>query len=254
MRARYAVSRGVARAFTSRRRRRAASARCRGSRARRRRRFGAVPSSSGLSTRRWASAGTATALTSSGVTKSRPASAARQRASLSSARLPRGLAPTARLALSRVAERARRCTRRRSARRARARSQPACGAASHGRRPARAPRRRLAARCGGRASRVRPRVGIAEPRPQQEAVELRLRQGIGALVLDRVLGREHEERPLERAGVPSAVTCRSCIASSSAAWVFGGARLISSARRRLVKIGPGGTRSRCRAGSRSTSR
>ena len=38
---------------------------------------------------------------------------------------------------------------------------------------------------------------------------------------------------------PSVVTCRSCIASSSAAWVFGGARLISSARRRLVKIGPG---------------
>jgi hypothetical protein len=38
---------------------------------------------------------------------------------------------------------------------------------------------------------------------------------------------------------PSLVTCRSCIASSSAAWVFGGARLISSARRRLVKIGPG---------------
>ena len=38
---------------------------------------------------------------------------------------------------------------------------------------------------------------------------------------------------------PSIVTCRSCIASSSAACVFGGARLISSARRRLVKIGPG---------------
>ena len=38
---------------------------------------------------------------------------------------------------------------------------------------------------------------------------------------------------------PSIVTCRSCIASSSAAWVFGGARLISSASRRLVKIGPG---------------
>ncbi len=38
---------------------------------------------------------------------------------------------------------------------------------------------------------------------------------------------------------PSIVTCRSCIASSSAACVFGGARLISSARRRFVKIGPG---------------
>jgi hypothetical protein len=38
---------------------------------------------------------------------------------------------------------------------------------------------------------------------------------------------------------PSEVTCRSCIASSSAACVFGGARLISSASSRLAKIGPG---------------
>ena len=46
---------------------------------------------------------------------------------------------------------------------------------------------------------------------------------------------------------PSIVTWRSCIASSSAACVFGGARLISSARRRFVKIGPG-------RNSKSTSR
>src|SRR5215218_6504610 len=38
---------------------------------------------------------------------------------------------------------------------------------------------------------------------------------------------------------PSIVTCRSCIASSNAACVFGGARLISSASSRFVKIGPG---------------
>src|SRR5579884_432304 len=37
---------------------------------------------------------------------------------------------------------------------------------------------------------------------------------------------------------PSTVTCRSCIPSSSADWVLAGARLISSARRRLVKTGP----------------
>ena len=83
-------------------------------------------------------------------------------------------------------------------------------------------------------------VGIADRDPQQEAVELRLGQRVRALVLDRVLRREHEERPLERgASRPSIVTCRSCIASSSAACVFGGARLISSARRRFAKIGPG---------------
>ena len=40
-------------------------------------------------------------------------------------------------------------------------------------------------------------------------------------------------------GVPSIVTWLSCIASSSAACVFGGVRLISSASRTLVKTGPG---------------
>ena len=37
---------------------------------------------------------------------------------------------------------------------------------------------------------------------------------------------------------PSMVTCRSCMASSNAACVLGGARLISSPSRRLAKIGP----------------
>ncbi len=43
---------------------------------------------------------------------------------------------------------------------------------------------------------------VAEARPQHEAVELRLRERIGALVLDRVLGREDEERRLEAARRP----------------------------------------------------
>src|SRR5437879_3275287 len=38
---------------------------------------------------------------------------------------------------------------------------------------------------------------------------------------------------------PSTVTCCSCMHSSSAAWVFGEARLISSARSRFAKTGPG---------------
>ena len=38
---------------------------------------------------------------------------------------------------------------------------------------------------------------------------------------------------------PSADTWRSCIASSSADWVRGVARLISSTRRTLAKTGPG---------------
>ena len=38
--------------------------------------------------------------------------------------------------------------------------------------------------------------------------------------------------------MPSTVTCRSCIASSSALCVFAGARLISSAKRSCAKMGP----------------
>ena len=44
-------------------------------------------------------------------------------------------------------------------------------------------------------------VGIADADPQQEAVELGLGERIGALVLDRVLRREHDERPRERVGL-----------------------------------------------------
>ena len=40
--------------------------------------------------------------------------------------------------------------------------------------------------------------GVAEAGAQQEPVELRLRQGVGALVLDRVRGGEHVERWSER--------------------------------------------------------
>ena len=81
--------------------------------------------------------------------------------------------------------------------------------------------------------------GVADDELEEEAVELRLGQRVGALVLDGVLGGDHEERVGQRAGVPSSVTCRSCMASSSADCVLGGVRLISSARSRLVNTGPG---------------
>jgi hypothetical protein len=71
-------------------------------------------------------------------------------------------------------------------------------------------------RAGARARPIPPRGRVADADPQQEAVELCLRQRVGAFVLDRVLGREDEEGPLQRAVSPSIVTCRSCIASSSA--------------------------------------
>ena len=44
-------------------------------------------------------------------------------------------------------------------------------------------------------------VGVAERDPDHEAVDLGLGQRVGALVLDRVLRREHEERPRQLVGV-----------------------------------------------------
>ena len=81
----------------------AAWARRRAPRAQRRRRASAAPRAPAARVSRCPSAGTATAFTSSGMTKSRPASAAFARESLSSAMLPRGLAPTESRLDSRVA-------------------------------------------------------------------------------------------------------------------------------------------------------
>ena len=81
---------------------------------------------------------------------------------------------------------------------------------------------------------------VAERRAQEEAVELRLGERERPLVLDRVLGREHEERVAAGcASTPSTVTWLSAIASSSADCVFGIARLISSTSTTFAKIGPG---------------
>ena len=41
---------------------------------------------------------------------------------------------------------------------------------------------------------------VADRDPQQEAIHLRLGQGVGPVVLGRVLGREHHERRVERVG------------------------------------------------------
>ena len=74
---------------------------------------------------------------------------------------------------------------------------------------------------------------IAHDDLEQEAIELRLGKRECSFVLDRILRREHGEQRAERCGFPSAVTCRSDIASSSADWVFAGARLISSASKQI---------------------
>ena len=79
---------------------------------------------------------------------------------------------------------------------------------------------------------------------EEEAIELRLGERVRPLLLDGVSRREDLERIGERVRRVPTVTLRSCIASRSAAWVFGGVRLISSARTRLWKIGPGRKRRR----------
>ena len=81
-------------------------------------------------------------------------------------------------------------------------------------------------------------VGVAEARLHEEPVELRLRQPVGAGLLDRVLRRDHHERLPTAWPTPSTVTLPSSMTSSSADCVFGEARLISSASTIVANTGP----------------
>ena len=82
-------------------------------------------------------------------------------------------------------------------------------------------------------------AGIVDGDEEHEPVELRRGQRIGPRELDRVLGREHAERHRRAANRwPPTVIVPSSIASSRAACVFGGVRLISSASRMFVNAGP----------------
>ena len=86
---------------------------------------------------------------------------------------------------------------------------------------------------------------VAEPDPEHEPVQLRLGQREGALVLDRVLGGDDEERVGHRVG--DAVDRRLPLlhALEQASWVLGVARLISSARTTWLMIGPGRNSNSC---------
>ena len=176
------------------------------------------------------------------MTKSRPASAARQRESLSSARQPRGLEPTGDA---------------RALARRRARGDDVAADVSSTWTSSTARLHREQRRAGRRRLRARPRRRGASMPPREHlplvvrATDSRTRCAAGTgRAAPRAAGRCPRTRSgsasrgrgtAARAGAwsPSTVTWRSCIASSSAACVFGGARLISSARRRLAKTGPG---------------
>ncbi len=90
--------------------------------------------------------------------------------------------------------------------------------------------------------------GIADEDLEHEAVDLRLGQRVRALGLDRVLRRHDEERVGHGNVSWPIVTWRSCITSSSADCTFAGARLISSASRKLQKTGPSSVSKRRAAG------
>src|SRR6266508_2379560 len=81
--------------------------------------------------------------------------------------------------------------------------------------------------------------GISHRKPHQKTIQLRLRERKGASYsMGFCVASTRNGRGRSRV-TPSAVTCCSCIASSRAAWVRGVARLISSAKRMLTKIGQG---------------
>ena len=98
-------------------------------------------------------------------------------------------------------------------------------------------------------------VGVADAQAHEEAVELGLGQGIGALELDRVLRRDHHERRRQRVGVP--------VDRDLALLHRLEQRRLRLRRRAVDLVGEhdvrehrarAGTRSRCWCGSRSTRR
>ena len=197
------------------------------------RRRPAAPTARCGATRRWASAGLAISFTSSGVTKSRPWSTAWARASFTSASEPRGLAPTWSWGSSRVAVDDRhgvapdRLGHVHPLQRA-LHGRAASAAVDHRRRsvdlvgaPPHAPVDQLPLVVGRRVADRRARAGTGRAGPRAAGRCPRTRSGSGWRPRGRVAG--------SRWVVPSAVTWRSCMASSSAAWVLAGARFISSA-------------------------
>ena len=74
---------------------------------------------------------------------------------------------------------------------------------------------------------------------EEETVQLGLGQGIGPLHLDRVLGRQDEERRVQREALAGHGDLVLLHRLEQADWVLGVARLISSASTRFAKMGPG---------------
>ena len=88
-------------------------------------------------------------------------------------------------------------------------------------------------------SRSRCRRAGSPSRPDEETVELRLGQPVDALLLDRVLRRQHQERrAAAAASSPRSSPGPPASPPAGADCVFAGARLTSSASSTCAKIGP----------------
>ena len=198
----------------------------------------------GLSSSRWRSTGRAIHATSSGVTNARSDSRAEALAAASRCTAARGLAPSETLGSSRVRRTSDGdiaddlvgdCRSRR----------PPHGATSSSSIPQTAShvleRRRRDAVVRELEQRELVRlVRVADIDLQDETVELRLGQWDRCLRTRSGSASRRRRRDRATGGAnPSIVTWYSCIASSSAAWVFGGVRLISSASSTFVNTGPG---------------
>ena len=153
---------------------------------------------------RWRSAGSAMRLTSSGVTKSRPSSSAAARAARTSEMPPRGPAPATtpgpgarrahqadRVVEHRVVDAQRRGD-------ASAAAPPSAGLSSVATCSTFSRSPTLPSVTWRTMRRLLGLARVVDPHLEQEAVELRLGQRVGAFLLDRVLRGEHHERRLER--------------------------------------------------------
>ena len=156
-----------------------------------------VARASGARMSRWASTGVASEMTSSGTTKSRRSTSARAFARRSSAIPERGLPPSASLSLARVWRRSATTNRLIDSSTWTARAAADRGnqlvVLRDGLQLVEWWLRRLLRQHAG----LLPEGRVADRHPHREPVELRLGERIRPLVLDRVLGRDDEERAHE---------------------------------------------------------
>ena len=156
-----------------------------------------VARASGARMSRWASTGAASEMTSSGTTKSRRSTSARAFARRSSAIPERGLPPSASLSLARVWRRSATTNRLIDSSTWMSRAAAIAATSSLVLRDGLQLVEGWLRRLLGQHARLLRERRVADRHPHREPVELRLGERVRPLVLDRVLGRDDEERAHE---------------------------------------------------------